>query len=146
VTRSAVDVDVFHSYTHSLRHPIIIGRIAGWRLPWALSATQLGALAGTAGVLLATRPLWAHLGGVANLAVFCVVLAAVSWGVRHWRIEGRSPLRVAAAVISVALARVRRHGIRSGRPVVPARPLRSTGTAITIVQPPAPPASGRDGG
>ncbi|MGH3650325.1 MAG: hypothetical protein ACRDU9_06400 [Acidimicrobiia bacterium] len=28
-------IDVYYSYTHVLRHPvIIIGRIAGWRLPW----------------------------------------------------------------------------------------------------------------
>lgn len=142
--RVVMDVDVFHSYTHALRHPIVIGRIAGWRLPWALSATQLGALAATTGVLLATRPVWAHLDGVGNLAFFCGVLAAVGWAVRHWRIEGRSPLRVAAAIITVALSR--RRGVRNGHPVVPAPPLRSTRTSITIVRAPVAPASGREDG
>jgi hypothetical protein len=141
-----MDVDVFHSYTHALRHPIIIGRIAGWRLPWALSATQLGAVAAATGVLSATRPVWAHLGGVGNLAVFCVVLAAVGWGVRHWRIEGRSPLRVAAAIITVALAPGCRRGVRNGRPVLPARPLRSPGTAVTVSRPSAGLTRGRGGG
>ena len=43
-----MDTDVYHSYTQALRHPIIIGHVAGWRLPWALSASQLGAVAGMA--------------------------------------------------------------------------------------------------
>jgi hypothetical protein len=141
-----MDVDVFHSYTHALRHPIIIGRIAGWRLPWALSATQLGAVAAATGVLLATRPVWAHLGGVGNLVVFCLVVGGAGWAVRHWRIEGRSPLRVAAGVITVALAPGCRQGVRNGRPVRPCRPIRSPGTAVTITRPAAGPASGRDGG
>ena len=129
------DVDVFRSYTQALRHPVIIGRIAGWRLPWALSATQLGAIAATTWVLLVTRPLWARLAGLGNLIVFCAVLAAVGWGVRHWRVEGRSPLRVAAAIITVAPGPGRRHGVRNGRPAVNGRPVRSSGTAITIIHP-----------
>ena len=143
---AGMDVDVFHSYTHALRHPIIIGRIAGWRLPWALSATQLGAIAATTGLLLATRPLWAHLGGVGNLAVFCVVVVGAGWAVRHWRIEGRSPLAVAAGVITVALATRCRRGVRNGRPVPRCRPVRSPGTAVTITRPPTGPTAGGDRG
>lgn len=141
-----MDVDVFHSYTHALRHPVIIGRVAGWRLPWAVSATQLGAVGVTTGVLLATRGVWAHLGGVGNLAFFCFVLVAVGWGVRHWRIEGRSPLRVAAAVITVAVGPGRRRGVRNGRSVALPRPLRSSGMAITVNSAPYGSSSGRDGG
>ena len=143
---AGMDVDVFHSYTHALRHPIIIGRIAGWRLPWALSATQLGAIAATTGLLLATRPLWAHLGGVGNLATFCVVVVGAGWAVRHWRIEGRSPLAVAAGVITVALAAGCRRGVRNGRPVPRCRPVRSRGATVTIIRPPARLAAGRDRG
>src|SRR5665811_1970946 len=98
-----MEFDVYHSYTQALGHPVIIGHVAGWRLPWALSATQLGAVAAAAAVMLAIRPLWAHLGGVGNLVMFCVLVAVAGWAARHWRIEGRSPLRVAAALVSIAL-------------------------------------------
>ena len=141
-----MDVDVFHSYTHALRHPIIIGRIAGWRLPWALSATQLGAIAGATGLLLSTRSLWAHLGGVGNLAVFCLVVGGAGWAVRHWRIEGRSPLRVAAGVITVALGPGCRRGIRNGLAVPRCRPVRSQTTEVTISPIPAGMTGGSDDG
>lgn len=91
-----MDFDVYHSYTQALRHPVVIGHVAGWRLPWALSASQLGAVASMSGLLLATRPVWAHFGAVGNLAVFTVSVAGVGWAVRHWRIEGRSPFLAAA--------------------------------------------------
>ena len=141
-----MNVDVFHSYTHALRHPIVIGRVAGWRLPWALSATQLGVIAGATGLLLSTRPLWAHLGGVGNLAVFCLAVGGAGWAVRHWRIEGRSPLRVAAGVITVALAPGCRRGIRNGVPVRRSRPVRSQATEVTVTQLPAGMTDWSDGG
>jgi len=119
----AVDeVTRFQSYTHALRHPVIIGRIAGWRLPWPLSVTQLGAVATTAVVLLAARPVWAHLGGVGNLAVFCLVVGSAGWAARRWRIEGRSPIAAAVGILSVALLPSRRV-TRNGRPVRAERPV-----------------------
>jgi hypothetical protein len=128
-----MDVDVYHSYTRALRHPVIIGHVAGWRLPWALSASQLGAVAAMSGVLLATRPLWAHLGAIGNLAVFTVAVTAVGWAVRHWRIEGRSPFLVAAGVAVVLLSPGCRRGVRNGAPVARARPTRGNpvGTVIS---------------
>jgi len=127
-----MDVDVYHSYTQALRHPIIIGHVAGWRLPWALSASQLGAIAGVSGLLLVTRPVWAHLGGVGNLAVFTVLVAASGWAVRQWRIEGRSPFLVAAGLATVILSPGCRRGIRNGRPVTPSRPSRGGSAGIMI--------------
>ena len=112
----------FQSYTHALRHPVIIGRVAGWRLPWALSVTQLGAVAATAILLLATRPVWAHLGGVGNLALFSLIVGGAAWAVRHWRIEGRSPITAAVGILSVAL-RPRRRSTRNGRRVRAPRPV-----------------------
>ena len=126
------DVDVYRSYTQALRHPIIIGHVAGWRLPWALSASQLGAVAGMAGLLLVTRPVWAHLGGVGNLVTFTVLVAAAGWAVRHWRIEGRSPFLVATGVATVILSPGCRRGVRNGHPVTPPRPVRGAATGITI--------------
>ena len=123
--QSVDEVIHFQSYTHALRHPIIIGRVAGWRLPWALSVTQLGAVGATAVVLLATRPVWAHLGGVGNLVLFCLFVGGAGWAARHWRIEGRSPIVAAAGIISVALLPARR-STRNGRPVRAPRPVRGS--------------------
>ena len=126
-------MDVFYSYTHALRHPVIIGRIAGWRLPWALSATQLGAVAGTTAVLLVSRPVWAHLGGVGNLVVFVIAVAVVGWAVRHWRVEGRSPLRAAAGFLAVMVGPASRLGVCNGRPVRHLRPVRRHSVGVTVV-------------
>jgi hypothetical protein len=127
-----MDVDVYHSYTQALRHPVIIGHVAGWRLPWALSASQLGAVAGMSGLMLVTRPLWAHLGSIGNLAVFTVAVAGVGWAVRHWRIEGRSPFLVAAGVAMVFLSPGCRRGVRNGAPVSQARPTRGNPVGTVI--------------
>lgn len=127
-----MDVDVYHSYTQALRHPVIIGHVAGWRLPWALSASQLGAVAGMSGLLLATRPLWAHLGSIGNLAVFTVAVAGVGWAVRHWRIEGRSPFLVAAGVAMVLLSPGCRRGVRNGKPLTRTRRTRSDPVGAVI--------------
>ena len=131
-----MDVDVYHSYTQALRHPIIIGHVAGWRLPWALSVSQLGAVAGMSGLLLVSRPVWAHLGGVANLVVFTVLVAVSGWAVRHWRIEGRSPFVVAVGFATVILSPGCSRGVRNGRPVTPPRSLRG-GSAGIIIRPTA---------
>ena len=122
VEQAVDEVIHFQSYTHALRHPIIIGRVAGWRLPWALSVTQLGAIGATAVALLATRPVWTHLGGVGNLVLFSLFVGGAGWAARHWRIEGRSPIVAAVGILSVALLparRVTRNGrrVRSPRPV-----------------------------
>ena len=134
-------VDVYSSYTQALRHPVIIGHVAGWRLPWALSASQLGAVAGVSGLLLVTRPLWAHLGAVGNLAVFVLTVSGSGWAVRHWRIEGRSPFLVAAGVATVLLSPGSRGGVRNGAPVTLPRP--TGGGRVGVVIGPIPERLGR---
>jgi hypothetical protein len=136
-----MDVDVYHSYTQALRHPVIIGHVAGWRLPWALSASQLGAVAGMSGLLLVSRPVWAHLGAVGNLALFTLLNAGSGWAARHWRIEGRSPFLVAAGVVRVILSPECRHGVRNGKPVTLPRPTQGNQVGVVIV--PAPLSLGR---
>lgn len=121
---------VFMSYTHALRHPVIIGHVAGWRLPWALSASQLGAVAAAAVTMLATKAVWAHLGGVGNMVLFCLVVGASGWVARHWRIEGRSPLRYAVSVAAVAVTP--RRGVRNGRPIRRGRPIRDHSAPVVI--------------
>ena len=138
-----MDVDVYSSYTQALRHPVIIGHVAGWRLPWAMSASQLGAVAGMSVLLLVTRPVWAHLGAVGNLAVFTVLVAGAGWAVRHWRIEGRSPFLAAAGVATVLLSPASRHGVRNGVPAVAPRTIR--GNPVGVVVGPVPASRGRAG-
>ncbi len=127
-----MDFDVYHSYTQALRHPVIIGHVAGWRLPWALSASQLGAVAGMSGLLLVTRPLWAHLGAVGNLAVFTSLVGGSGWAVRHWRIEGRSPFLVAVGIANVILSPECRRGVRNGMPAGQPRPTRNSPVGVVI--------------
>jgi hypothetical protein len=129
---SAPDFDVYHSYTQALRHPVTIGHVAGWRLPWALSASQLGAMAAVTGLLLVTRPVWAHLGSVGNLAVFTLALAGGAWAVRHWRVEGRSPFLFAAGVAKVLLSPRCRLGVRGGGPATAPRPIRASTVGILV--------------
>lgn len=64
-----MDIDPYSSYTQAQRHPVIIGHIAGWRLPWTLSASQLGAIAYATELMLVTRPVWAHSCGGESLCV-----------------------------------------------------------------------------
>lgn len=119
------------SYTYALRHPVVIGQVAGWRLPWPVSATQLAAIGGAAAVLLVTRPVWAHLGGITNLMVFCLVVAAVGWAARRWRVEGRSPARFAAGLLAVVAAGPR--GVRNGALVRPPQPARGLSVGVAVV-------------
>ena len=135
-----MEVDVYSSYTQALRHPVIIGHVAGWRLPWALSASQLGAVAGMSGVLLMSRPIWAHLGAFGNLALFTLLVAGAGWAVRHWRIEGRSPFLVAAGMATVLISPRCRHGVRTDSPVTRARPTRGNSTGMVIAPAPTGPA------
>ena len=123
---------IFRSYTYALRHPVVIGQVAGWRLPWAVSATQLGAVAGAGAVMLTARPIWAHLGGIANLAVFCFVVAVVGWATRRWRVEGRSPARFAAGLLTVAVGGGR--GLRNGAPVKQFWPVRGLSVGMVVVE------------
>jgi hypothetical protein len=126
------DFDVYYSYTQALRHPVIIGHVAGWRLPWALSASQFGAMAAMTGLLLVTRPLWAHLGSVGNLAVFTVALAGATWAVRHWRVEGRSPFLFAAGVATVLLSPRCRLGVRNDGPATTPRPIKASTVGVLV--------------
>ena len=88
------------SYTHARRYPWVIGRIGGWQLPTQLTLAQVAAMGAALGVLVATRALWAHLPRAANLAVEVTLPGLAAWSVRHVRMEGRSPLRAMAGMVS----------------------------------------------
>ncbi len=129
-----MDQKLLHSYTRALRHPVIVGHVAGWRLPWALSASQLAAAAATAGVLLVARPVWGHLGSVGNLVFFVGVVVGVGWVVRAWRVEGRSPFRAVVGYLSVWASVASRWGIRNGQPILPSAPISSSPVGVPVAE------------
>lgn len=126
------DTAVYFSYTQALRHPVIIGHVAGWRLPWALSGSQLGAGAGATGLLLVTRPVWAHLGAVGNLAVFALAVVGSVWAVRHWRVEGRSPFLYAIGLATVLISPGSKRGARNGTPVTRHRSVTASSVGVVV--------------
>ena len=99
------------SYTHARRYPWVIGKIGGWQLPTQLTLAQLAAIASTLLLLAGTRPLWAHLPRMGNLLVEIAVPTGAAWGARHLRVEGRTPLRALAGLLSY-LARCGRASVR----------------------------------
>lgn len=124
------------SYTHARRHPAVIGKIGGWTLPSPLSPAQLGVLVGSFVLLVQTRRLWAHLPPVMNLVVIAGMPLALAWAVRHLRMEGRSPVRMAAGLACLLSAPP--GGTRQGRPLRPKRPVGCRGRVLVDPGPPSP--------
>ena len=121
---------VCRSYTHARRHPKVIGKIAGWTLPWPITPLQLFVAVGGFLTLLQTRGLWAHLGGLVDLLILVALPSTAAVLLRHLRVEGRSPARFLCGYASVLSAP--RHGRRHGRPVRPPRPQRVHGTVFCL--------------
>lgn len=118
------------SYTHARTHPWVVGKIGGHALPVQLSPTQVAVLVGSFVVLLKTRMLWAHLGGIPNLMIQVAVPCALTWCLRHLRMEGRSPGRMLLALASYASEPT---GGRSlGRPYRKPRVSRLSGTRVFV--------------
>ena len=110
------DVIVCSSYTHARRHPMVLGRIAGWTPPFQLSVTQLAVLVGGFLALNVTRPLWAPLTpGSAGGVVLIGGPSLAAWMVRRVRVEGRTLPR--ATLGWLTLWCLPRSGRCGGRPV-----------------------------
>ncbi|MFP5319464.1 MAG: TcpE family conjugal transfer membrane protein [Acidimicrobiia bacterium] len=102
-------------YTRARRHPNVIGVIGGWTLPWPLTPTQLGVLLGSFAALMGTRQIWSIvLPGSLNTLVLGGGPIFLCWAVRHLRMEGRSPMRMAAGAASYLVRP--RQGTLHGRP------------------------------
>lgn len=84
------------SYTHARRHPMVLGRIAGWSPPFQLTITQVIVVLATFVLLTWSWQLWAPL--LPSTLSFMVAVGgpiAAAWAVRHVRVEGRSLARAA---------------------------------------------------
>jgi hypothetical protein len=103
------------SYTHARRHPMVLGTIADWSLPFQVTITQIGVfLVGLVAVNQTWR-FWAPLLPPAVATIAGVGLPVlVAWLARRVRVEGRSPLR--AAWGSVQLWSAPPGGVIGGRP------------------------------
>jgi hypothetical protein len=93
------------SYTHARRHPMVLGTIADWSLPFQVTITQIGVfLVG----LLAVNQTWRFWAPLLSPTVAAIAGAGlpvlVAWLARRVRIEGRSPLRAAVGWVQLWLA------------------------------------------
>ena len=104
------------SYTYARRHPKVLGRIGGWAPPVQLSFVQLGTLAATLVLVAMSSNVWAPpLPPLLRFMVVTTVPAASCWAVRRTRLEGRSLVRTAIGVLTLACQP--RNGFLQGRPM-----------------------------
>lgn len=111
------------SYTHARRHPMVLGRIAGWAPPFQLSVVQIVVLLVSFVVLTWTWRFWAPLlpGPLSTMAAMGGP-AALAWAARRVRVEGRSLARAARGWLM--LWSTPTTGQVGGRPHRRARPAR----------------------
>jgi TcpE family len=101
------------SYTHARRHPMVIGRIGAWTLPFTFTLTQ--AVVGVLSVLFLQRtaPVWRHvISGQRGLLVYLVVPVVLGLVSSRTSVEGRTLPRAALGFLALWGGRVR------GRPPV----------------------------
>jgi hypothetical protein len=103
------------TYTHARRHPMVLGRIAGWTPPVQLSVTQIIVLLASLGAAVRTWQWWAApLPDAVALVAVLGIPVVLTWAARRVRVEGRSLPR--AVLGTLALWAVPRDGIVAGRP------------------------------
>ena len=107
------------SYTHGRRHPQVLGKVGKRALPLGpYTLVQVGVFVTSFVLLVKTHHLWAHFGMVVDSLLIMGLPCLAAWKMRRARIEGRSPLRMAAGALSYA-TRPRNgsaHGRRLARP------------------------------
>ena len=110
------------SYTHARRHPMVLGRIAGWAPPFQLTITQVIVVLATFTIVTWSWSLWApHLPATLSFLTAAGAPIGAAWVVRHLRLEGRSLARTALGYLTLlSMPRTGRVGgrpLRIGRPV-----------------------------
>lgn len=88
------DPDVVRMYTSARRFPKLIGRFPDGRpVPFGpYTLPQLGGGFAALVLLYFTRPVWAHFGGILNIALAVMVTIGVIWGLGKLNQSGRSHL------------------------------------------------------
>lgn len=120
------------TYTHARRHPIVLGKIAGWTPPFQISIPQLGVIVGVFVVEMATWRFWGALLPQTPAVVVAIVLPwALAWAVRRARIEGRSLVRTAAGYLT--LLATPPNGTVGGKPYAQRRRADLRGACVCVV-------------
>ncbi len=120
------------TYTHARRHPIVLGKIAGWTPPFQVSVPQLGVIVGTFLFEMLTWRFWGALLPRTTAIVIAIALPWVlAWAARRARIEGRSLVRAVAGY--AALLSSPPSGRVGGKPYVHARRSDLRGTWISVM-------------
>jgi hypothetical protein len=128
---------VGRTYTRGRRQPYLIRKWPGsnWALPMGpYTITQMLVFVGSVYLLLSYRDVWAHFGGF-DVVIGVGVPVALTYATRHTRVEGRDPLRAAAA-LAVLLLRPRA-GYLNGAPLRGPRPVRVRGGSFPVAHLPA---------
>ena len=128
---------VGRTYTRGRRQPYLIRKWPGsnWALPMGpYTITQMLVFVGSVYLLLSYRDVWAHFGGF-DVVIGVGVPVALTYATRHTRVEGRDPLRAAAA-LAVLLLRPRA-GYLNGASLGAPRPVRVRGGSFPVAHLPA---------
>ena len=103
------------TYTHARRHPLVLGRIAGWTPPFQLSILQVLVLVGVFWLEMKTWRWWGGLLPDRLQVAFAIGLPCVlGWIARRTRVEGRSLPRAVLGWIGALTSP--RQGAVTGRP------------------------------
>jgi hypothetical protein len=132
-----VAASVGRSYTRGRKAPYLIRKWPGsrWTLPFGpYTLTQLGVLAGSVYVLVSYPQWWAFFGPL-NVVVGVGLPLVLTYAVRRTRIEGRDPLRAAAAWLGYLTQS--RTGYLGGRAWRPPRRQRMGGGVVVVAELPA---------
>ncbi|WP_424892387.1 hypothetical protein [Streptomyces sp. XH2] len=122
-----------HSYTRARRHPLVIGKLPGaGRLPGGpYTITQVMTMVITFGLLVMTRDLWAHFGGM-NFVLMVVLPWGLAWVLRYARLDGRDPARALRSLLIYSSTPAQ--GRLAGRPQRIARPRLAQATCTVRVR------------
>jgi hypothetical protein len=110
------------TYTHARRHPMVLGKIGGWKPPFQVTLPQLGVFIL---VFLIEIRLWrfwaAWMSPIMAIGVALIIPGLASFLVRRARVEGRSLVRAVIGWASFLLVSTHRDRV-GGRTYRPPRP------------------------
>jgi len=119
------------TYTHARRHPIVLGKIAGWTPPFQISVPQMAVIVGVFAFEMMTWRYWRLVLPQTLATVLAISLPWVlAWAVRRARVEGRSLVRTAAGHLMLLVASPT--GSVGGRPYTQARKADLRGDVVRV--------------
>jgi hypothetical protein len=111
---------VLRSYRKARTYPKTIRKLANVDLPYPVTIPQLAVWVGVFVALWYSEPMWSVVAGSLQVVVLLGAPTVAAILIRHLRLEGRSPVAMAAGLMMLALAP--RNGTLAGRPLHLPRP------------------------